>query len=66
MDGLLVWYALCVVGFCWSVYEPYQKKAPNRVKEWLAQLVASSDPLPDYLYDQQETRPMELRHGNKQ
>lgn len=65
MDGLLVWYALCVVGFMWSVYEPSQKKAPNRVKEWLAQLVASSDPLPDYLYDTQETRPMEYLHDKR-
>lgn len=61
MDGLLVWYLVCAIGFAWFVHAPVKKKEPNRVKEWLAQLVASSDPLEDFLYDQDTPQKIE-RH----
>jgi hypothetical protein len=65
MDWLLLWYTICAFGFGWVVYQPGYEKTQNGVKEWLAQLVASSDPLPDYLYDQEETRPMEYQNADK-
>jgi hypothetical protein len=51
MTGLFVWYVFCAFCFAWWVYEPKKRPARNVTKEWLAQIIASSDPLEDFLYD---------------
>lgn len=65
MDGLLIWYAVCLVGLLVAIHEPAQQKPErNPGREWLAQVLASCDPLPDYLYDPEQSKPMELtNHG---
>jgi len=49
--GLAAWYIFCAACFAWWVYEPKKRPERNVTKEWLAQVIASSDPLEDYLYE---------------
>jgi hypothetical protein len=61
MDGLLIWYLVVLCGLLVAIREPKPKKPQrSQAREWLAQLVASSDPMPDYLYDPDQSKPMEL------
>jgi hypothetical protein len=64
MDILLIWYAACLVGVLVSIRERKPQRPPrNHVKEWFSQLIASTDPMHDYLYDNEKSRPMELMDG---
>lgn len=64
MDGLLIWYLVVLCGLLVAIHEPDPDPPPrSHAREWLAQLVASSDPLHDYLYEQQDSKPMELTNG---
>lgn len=66
MDGLLIWYLVVLCGLLVAIHEPDPDPPPrSHAREWLAQLVASSDPLPDYLYDTQKSKPMELMHDGR-
>lgn len=64
MDWLLVWYLVVLVGLLVAIHEPASTRTErSHAREWLAQLIASSDPMPDYLYEQQESKPMELTNA---
>jgi hypothetical protein len=61
MDWLLVWYVVVLCGFLVAIHEPAPTRPErSQARDWVAQLIASSDPWTDYLYEQEESKPMEL------
>jgi hypothetical protein len=61
MDVLLIWYAVCLIGVLLSIHDQKTKIPPrNYFKEWIAQIIAATEPQNDHLYDLEKSKPMEL------